>query len=118
MLNKNVNRLAQKYDAFAPVERLYTNDKGELYVKLGTQDGVTKDSKFVALKLDAEGKLIPSGDLSVAKGGLWNNNTDADDVEANMAAAEDSNANLQYTLLNGKAKGCSYVRFGGSKKKK
>ena len=118
VLNKNVNRLAQKYDAFAPVERLYTNDKGELYVKLGTQDGVTKDSKFVALKLDAEGKLIPSGDLSVAKGGLWNNNTDADDVEANMAAAEDSNANLQYTLLNGKAKGCSYVRFGGSKKKK
>ena len=118
VLNKNVNRLAQKYDAFAPVERLYTNDKGEPYVKLGTQDGVTKDSKFVALKLDADGNLVPGGDLSVAKGGLWNNNTEVDAIEANSAAAEDSNANLQYTLLSGKAKGCSYVRFGGGKKKK
>ena len=118
VLNKNVNRLAQQYDAFAPIERLYTNDKGEPYVKLGTQDGVTKDSKFVALKLDANGNLVPGGELAVAKGGLWNNNTEADDVEANMAAAEDSNANLQYTLLSGKAKGCSYVRFGGGKKKK
>lgn len=118
VLNKNVNRLAQQYDPFAPVEKLFFNEKGEPYVMLGTQDGLTKDSKFVALKLDAQGKLIPAGDLAVAKGGLWNNNTEADDIAANAAAAEDSNANLTYTLLTGKVKGCSYLRFGGGKKKK
>ena len=115
VLNKNVNRLAQQYEPFAPVERLYTNDNGELYVKLGTQDGVAKDSKFTALKLDKDNNLIPGGTLTVAKGGLWNNNTEADDIEEN---AKDSNANLQYTLLSGKAKGCSYVKLGSVKKKK
>lgn len=115
VLNKNVNRLAQQYEPFAPVERLYTNDKGELYVKLGTQDGIAKDSKFTALKLDKDNNLVPGGTLSVAKGGLWNNNTDADDIAENV---EGSNADLQYTLLSGKAKGCSYVKLGNVKKKK
>jgi|GEM_PF-2076477 len=115
VLNKNVNRLASQYEPFAPIERLYTNDKGELYVKLGTQDGVANDSKFTALKLDSKNNLVPGGNLSVAKGGLWNNNTDADNVAEN---AEASNGDLQYTLLSGKAKGCSYVKLGVVKKKK
>lgn len=115
VLNKNVNRLAQQYEPFAPVERLYTNDQGQLYVKLGTQDGVDEKTKFTALKKTADMVLAPGGTLSVAKNGLWNNSTDEEDIEANAKAASEGNADLQYTLLNGKAKGCSYVRFGVKK---
>lgn len=113
VLNKNVNRLAQQYEPFAPIERLYS-ENDQLYVKIGTQEGVNKDSKFTALKKDAKtNSLVPAGTLSVAKGGLWNNNKDAEDIEANA----DASSTATYTKLDGKIKGCSYVRFGGNKKK-
>lgn len=118
VLNKNVNRLAQQYEPFAPIERLFTDENGQLYVKIGTQDGVNKDSKFTALKKDAQKGLVSAGKLKVAKDGVWNNNTDPDDIEANNKTAEDTNKDLKYTLLEGSAKGCSYVRFGGEKVEK
>ena len=117
VLNKNVNRLAQQYEPFAPIERLYTEEgTGTLYVKVGTQDGIDKDSKFTALKKEGNA-LVAGGTLSVLKGGLWNNNTEEDDMENNMKTAESSDKDLTYTKLSGKAKGCSYVRLGVLKKK-
>jgi hypothetical protein len=117
VLNKNVNRLAQQYEPFAPIERLYTEEgTGIPYVKVGTQDGISYDSKFTALKKEGD-KLVAGGTLSVLKNGLWNNNTEEDDMENNMKTAESSNKDLTYTKLSGKAKGCSYVRLGVLKKK-
>ena len=116
-LNKNVNRLAQQYEPFAPIERLYTEEgTGTLYVKVGTQDGVTKDSKFTALKKEGN-NLVAGPTLSVQKDGLWNNNTEEDKLSENMKTAESANKDLTYTKLSGKAKGCSYVRLGVLKKK-
>ena len=117
VLNKNVNRLAQQYEPFAPIERLYTEEgTGTLYVKVGTQDGINEDSKFTALKKEGD-QLVAGGTLSVLKGGLWNNNTEEDEIEDNSKTAESSNKDLTYTKLSGKAKGCSYVRLGVLKKK-
>ena len=94
VLNKNVNRLAQQYEPFAPIERLYTEEgTGTLYVKVGTQDGITNDSKFTALKKEGD-KLVAGPTLSVLKGGLWNNNTEEDNIEENTKTAESSDSNL------------------------
>ena len=79
-------------------------------------DGVTKDSKFTALKKEGN-NLVAGPTLSVQKDGLWNNNTEEDKLSENMKTAESANKDLTYTKLSGKAKGCSYVRLGVLKKK-
>lgn len=116
-LDKNIRRLGNKCPDFSPVETLYTNEDGTFYVKCGTEEGLTTKSVITPLqkvidKKTGEVVLKAGGSLKVAKDGLWNNNTDVDDVEANQASAEDKgNSELSYTLLNGSAKNCSYVKL-------
>lgn len=115
-LNQNIRRLGNKCVEFSPIEKLYTCDEG-FYVKCGTQEGLTAKSVVTPLtkvenKKTGKAKLAVGGKLSVAKNGLWNNNTDADNVEENQQSAEDKgNADLQYTILTGSAKNCSYVKL-------
>jgi hypothetical protein len=53
-----------------------------------------------------------AGSLKVEKGGLWNNNTDPDDIEQNQKSAEDKgDPNLTYTTLTGSAKNAVYVKL-------
>lgn len=115
-LDKNIRRLGNKCPDFSPVEVLYTSEDGTFYVKCGTEEGLTTKSVVTPLQKVADKTgavaLKVGGSLKVAKDGLWNNNTDVDDVEANQATAEDKgNADLKYTLLNGSAKNCSYVKL-------
>ena len=116
-LDKNIRRLGNKCIEFSPVELLYTTEDGKYYVKCGTQEGLTAKSKVTPLtikqdKKTGEKQLAVGGSLSVEKGGLRNNNTDADDVEDNQLTEEDKgNTSLQYTILTGSAKNCKYVKL-------
>lgn len=116
-LDKNIRRLGNKCVEFSPVELLYTTDDGKFYVKCGTQEGLTAKSKVTPLAIKVDKKtgskqLVVGGALSVDKDGLWNNNTDVENVENNQLSAEDKgNADLQYTILTGKAKNCKYVKL-------
>lgn len=116
-LDRNISRLGNKYPDFSPVEVLYTAEDGSFYVKAGTEEGLTSKSTLTPLAKAVDKKtgavtLKVGGSLAVAKDGLWNNNTDADNIEANQDAAEDKgNADLKYTILTGKAKDCSYVKL-------
>ena len=116
-LDKNIERLGNKCPEFSPIEILYTTDDGKYYVKAGTEEGLTTKSEVTPLakvldKKTGEVALKPAGSLKVEKGGLWNNSTDPDDIEANQKSAEDKgDANLKYTTLVGTAKDAIYVKL-------
>lgn len=116
-LDRNIKRLGNKCVEFSPVELLYTTEDGKYYVKCGTQEGLTAKSKVTPLTIKVDKKtgeksLAVGGSLAVDKNGLWNNNTDVDNVEDNQATEEEKgNADLQYTILTGKANNCGYVKL-------
>lgn len=116
-LDANINRLGNKCPEFSPIEILYTTDDGKYYVKAGTEEGLSMKSEVTPLAKVLDKKtgavaLKVAGSLKVEKGGLWNNNTDPDDIEQNQKSAEDKgDPNLTYTTLTGSAKNAVYVKL-------
>ena len=109
--DKCIAQLQKKYDQFKTLTVLNVTDDGQtMYAYVGKKEGVKSGDKFEALEQiqDAEGNITYKkvGTVKVAKGKVWDNRVGAGEKIEGEATdkedEEDDDANLQYTIFEGK----------------
>ena len=109
--DKSIAQLQKKYDQFKTLTVLNISDDGQMmYAYVGKKEGVKAGDKFEALEQiqDETGNITYKkvGTVKVAKGKVWDNRHGAGEVLEGEAIDDDddddTDANLEYTIFEGK----------------